>query len=468
MTAKLEETIARLATVPHRIADPELIPAPRYYDPDFFALERERLWPKVWQMACRLEEIPEPGDYTVYEILDHSVILINTGEDVRAFRNACRHRGVRLVHGPGRVGEAGFVCPFHGWRFAPTGECTFVYGRPIFSERVLEPAAIGLAPVRVETWGGCAFINFDEEAPPLREWLGPVAERLEARHVDRLRAEWWCGTVLPTNWKLAVEAFQEGYHVMQTHPQLYERTYRAGAFYGPDAEGRMPNEQVTAREAVNLAVDFLARLSEGMAGMVHRTEVEVLERLRNLEVPEDPDLAYQMFMGTAWEEIARDARARGVPMFDIARVMREIEFHAVEFIFPHFFLLPMIGAMSSYRVRPLGPESCFFEIWSLVIPPEGEPFESPLEPRILPYDSPEFPEIPRQDYSNLPLQQRGVHDLEVLRLGRGGNGLPGEGMISNYQRLIDGFLAGLDWQHLTRASRIVNSGFDAPILDIGF
>jgi len=55
-----------------------------------------------------------------------------------------------------------------------------------------------------------------------------------------------------------------------------------------------------------------------------------------------------------------------------------------------------------------------------------------------------------------------------MRLGRGGENLPGEGMISNYQRLIDGYLAGLDAATLARASQVVNSGFDATILDIGF
>jgi len=144
-------------------------------------------------------------------------------------------------------------------------------------------------------------------------------------------------------------------------------------------------------------------------------------------------------------------------------VQMEQPFHAVEFMFPHYFLLPMMGAMSSYRVRPLTPETCFFEIWSLVIRPEGEDFDTPTGPTILPYDSPEFPEIPRQDYANLPLQQRGLHDLTHMRLAA-----HHEGLISNYQRLIDGYLAGLDRDVLTKASQTVNSGFNAPILDIGF
>jgi len=145
------------------------------------------------------------------------------------------------------------------------------------------------------------------------------------------------------------------------------------------------------------------------------------------------------------------------------QVAQAQEFHAVEFMFPHFFLLPFIGAMSSYRVRPLTPETCLFEIWSLVIRPEGEPYETPTEPTVLPYNSPDFPEIPRQDYSNLPIQQLGLHSIRHMRLSK-----TIEGMISNYQRLIDGYIAGLDRETLRHGQNMVNSGFDTPIADIGF
>ena len=62
--------VSALETVPHRITNPELIPAERYFDPAFFELEKEKLWPHVWQMACRLEEIPEVGDYVEYSIFE--------------------------------------------------------------------------------------------------------------------------------------------------------------------------------------------------------------------------------------------------------------------------------------------------------------------------------------------------------------------------------------------------------------
>jgi len=462
-----------LARVPYRVTDPELVAAERYYDPEFFELEKKHLWPKVWQMACRLEEIPKVGDYTIYNILDHSVLLMRTSEGVKAFRNACRHRGVRLAHGPGHCSEEGLVCPFHGWRWNKDGDNIFVFGRELFDERLLERAEIDLAPVRCEFWAGCAFINFDHEAPPLRDCLGPVAARMDARHADKLKMDWWFGTVLPTNWKLANEAFQEGYHVMQTHPQLHDLAYRAADSYGPDFHDTRPNEGLAPRDAVDLQIANFKRLSSGMGGMVHQTELDVLDRISGMDLPEDTDLALQTFYAAACNAITEDARGRGADMFDILKVQSEVEFHAVEYMFPHFFLLPTFGAMSSYRVRPLGPETCFFELWSLVIRPDDEPYDTPNEPTVIPYNSPEFPEIPRQDYSNLPIQQLGLHDIDFMRLGRGGNSSShirggGEGMISNCHRLVDGYLAGLDNETLRKAQNVVNSGFNATVLDIGF
>ena len=454
---------AALAKIPFRITDPERIPARRYYDDAFFEAEREHLWPHVWQMACRLEEIPEVGDYVEYTILDKSVIVVRGNDGVKAFKNACRHRGVRLANGPGNCGKSGFVCPFHGWRWDAQGECTFVFGKQVFSAEALEQTEIDLEPVRVEFWAGCAFINFDDDAPALRETLGPIADRLDARNADKLKMDWWCGTVLPTNWKLAMEAFQEGYHVMQTHPQLHAVGLGAGAIYGPDGDGWAPNMAVDGREAVGLMVDFYDRCGAGMDGMVHESERAVIRELRDLDVPEDPGAAVGQFMERAYHDIEADARQRGAPMFEIARVFQEEKFKAVDYIFPHFFLLPLVSAMSSYRIRPLTAETCLFEIWSLVLRPEGVEYDTPSEPTMLPYNSQAFPEIPRQDYSNLPIQQLGLHNLDEFRLAK-----DVEGTISNYQRLIDGYLAGLDWDRLVHAHHVVNSGYDSPIMDIGF
>jgi carnitine monooxygenase subunit len=291
-----------------KVRNPEFIPSPRYYDARFFALEKERFWPYVWQMACRLEQIPNVGDFTEYTILDRSVIVIRTQSGIKAFQNACRHRGVKLASGHGNFAKRGFVCPFHGWRYDIDGRSCFVFGRQIFNEQVLKQSDIDLTPVRAELWAGCAFINFDNAAATLLESLGPVAERLNARNVDQLRMEWWYSTVLPTNWKLAMEAFQEGYHVMRTHPQLHALTPSTMAAFGYDAD-LAPTRAMSSREVIHRSVDFLKSVSEGMAGMIHATEVAVLEKLRDMPVPDDPGRASAAFFARAQEAIAQDGRA---------------------------------------------------------------------------------------------------------------------------------------------------------------
>ena len=112
--------------VPFAIELPDRVPKERYYDPDFYRLEAELLWSRTWQMACRLEEIPRPGDFAEYEILDQSVLVVRSEDmGVRAFDNVCRHRGVRFAQGRGSK-PGGFVCPFHGWCYGTDGQNTRV------------------------------------------------------------------------------------------------------------------------------------------------------------------------------------------------------------------------------------------------------------------------------------------------------------------------------------------------------
>jgi nitrite reductase/ring-hydroxylating ferredoxin subunit len=454
---------------PLRITRPELIPTRRYYDQDFYQLECERLWPHAWQMACRLEQIPEVGDWVEYTILGRSVIVVRTREGVKAFHNHCRHRGVPLAAGGhGNCASKGFTCPFHGWRWNMEGECTFVYGRHLFSEDLLAKDQLALRPCRVETWGGCAFINFDDDAPSYRECIGPVADRLEAHGVGKLRAEWWFATVLPANWKIAMEAFMEGYHVMKTHPQLQETVPSLyNSRYGNDTGGiGVPiNPRQGVRENILSQIENLRRLSAGMAGMVHAKEVAIAEQLAGIDLPDDPALAVPAWFAKLQDEIVRQLRARGEDVPDLNQVAVSDPVNAVEFLFPHYFLLPFFTGMSSYRIRPLGPESCLFELWSLTHFPEGEAPPAPMEPTMLPFDSQSFPEIPRQDYSNIPLQQKGLHStgFDYMRLSK-----QVEGLISNYHRLIDGYIEGVAPAKLAKANQQLGGNFDGPILDPGF
>ena len=443
------------SAVPFAVDVPDRIRKERYYDADFFALEAEQLWPRVWQMACRLDEIPDPGDYASYEILDQSVIVVR-GDDmgVRAFHNVCRHRGVRLVEGQGTC-TSGFTCPFHGWCYGADGANTFVSRSSTFSEHNMAADEINLVPVQCDTYGGCAWINLDPKAPPLRESIEPFATYMDAWQLENMHPEWWYSFRLPVNWKLAQEAFMEQYHVLETHPQLR-------------LPGRYPSKTkpFDAAKFLDSELEYLRVMSEGMAGMVHANDVKVAERLRpKVKLAKDPVQAR-----VDWEREFNDAvvkwhRAKLHLIPDLNQVETDGFTEPMVYCFPHHFILPMYSSASQYRFRPLGPEETLMEIWSLTRFPEGkQPPKLPV-PEPWAHDDPRVPPIPTQDFSNLPKQQLGLHSrsFEFMRISA-----QIEGHLSNFHRTIDGYLEGRTSKKLLRALRELNiNPLERPVVDLG-
>jgi hypothetical protein len=126
----------------------------------------------------------------------------------------------------------------------------------------------------------------------------------------------------------------------------------------------------------------------------------------------------------------------------------------------------MYSSASAYRFRPLGPEETLMEIWSLTRFPEGSERERPTPPDVWEHDDSRWPPIPTQDFSNLPRQQKGLHarGFEYMRLSEGA-----EGGLSNFERTIDGFLAGLPHDALVPALQAINvNPLEQPVVDLGF
>jgi phenylpropionate dioxygenase-like ring-hydroxylating dioxygenase large terminal subunit len=442
--------------VPYGVEVPDRIPKERYYDADFFQMEADLLWPRVWQMACRLEEIPGVRDFVEYEILDQSVIVVRTAEDeVAAFQNSCRHRGVKVIEGRGTL-KSGFTCPFHGWCYGLDGKNTFVSKAKSFSEHNLQSADIDLVPVRCEVWGGCAWINLDDGAPPLRSCIEPFASILDAWKVESMRTEWWQSFRLPVNWKLAQEAFLEQYHVIETHPELVI----PNRFVPRDPATFNPKTFVDAE------LHYLHVMSEGMGGMVHANDVAVAEAQRDRELPHDPGEAMAAWHANLNDAVVAWHTERGAVIPDLNELTEAGINESMFYCFPHYFVLPMYSSASSYRFRPLGPEETLMEIWSLTRYPVGQepgPLQPP-EPRA--HDDERIPPIPTQDFSNLPRQQKGLHNagFAYMRLSEGI-----EGGIANFERTLDGFLAGLSSDQLAAALRAVNvNPLERPVVDLGF
>lgn len=213
--------------VPERVPDayrlrnalpggPKRISTDRFWKKEFHDLEVEHIWRKVWQMACREDEIPNVGDYYVYDIAHLSFLVVRTEDGIRAYQNACLHRGRTLKDCHGR-GAKEFRCPFHGWSWRLDGSLKEIPSEWDFqgirnSVNRLQEAKVGL-------WEGFVFINPDLDAGPLEEFLGPVMiEHYRRYGFSHRYIQANVSKLVRGNWKIAMEAFMESYHVIATHP----------------------------------------------------------------------------------------------------------------------------------------------------------------------------------------------------------------------------------------------------------
>ena len=194
------------------------VPVSRYTTAAFHDVEMEKLWPKVWQMACREEEIPNVGDFTVYEIGSYSILVVQTAEGIKAHHNVCRHRGRKLCEHPGRGHAPSFICPFHGFSWNIDGSLRGLTSEWDFSH--IDQNNFDLTPVKVAHWGGWVFVNMDMNAEPFEDFIGDLAEHFDVWRPEERYIEAHVGKVMSCNWKLCQEAFMEAFHVITTHPQI--------------------------------------------------------------------------------------------------------------------------------------------------------------------------------------------------------------------------------------------------------
>ena len=190
-----------------------------YYSREHCDREWRALWSRTWNLAGLTADVREPGDFFRFDLGPESFIVVMDDErTIRAFYNVCQHRGSRLVEADfGR--RRNFVCPFHSWCWALNGTLTRITDRETFDPDVVadEPP---LAEVRCEVWGAFVFINMDPDAEPLAAYLDVLPDVLDVYRfedmfpVKDVSAEW------PVNWKIALDAFMEGYHAHQRHPEL--------------------------------------------------------------------------------------------------------------------------------------------------------------------------------------------------------------------------------------------------------
>jgi nitrite reductase/ring-hydroxylating ferredoxin subunit len=192
-------------------------PVARYTTKAWHDLEVERLWKRVWQMACREEEIPRPGDHLRYDIAGRSFLVVRTPTGaIKAFPNACLHRGRMLKEHDGNTPN--LRCPFHGFCWKLDGKLFEIPADWDFPQ--IDKATFNLPELPVATWAGFVFINPDPGCSPFDDFVRELATQFERWDLAALYKQAHVAKVMACNWKVAQEAFCEAYHVNGTHPQI--------------------------------------------------------------------------------------------------------------------------------------------------------------------------------------------------------------------------------------------------------
>lgn len=194
------------------------IPFDRYTSPEFFNREIEHMWKRVWQFACRDEHVAEVGDYYVYDLARLSIVIVRTENGLKGYYNSCLHRGTKLKPS----GDAGWApslrCPYHAWEWNLEGTVKNIPCEWEFPQ--LDRAKACLPEVRVESWNGFVFINFDKDAPSLLDYLEVLPDHFRNWDLTGWYVHTHVRKHLPGNWKLAQDAFMEAYHTPYVHPEM--------------------------------------------------------------------------------------------------------------------------------------------------------------------------------------------------------------------------------------------------------
>jgi nitrite reductase/ring-hydroxylating ferredoxin subunit len=366
------------------------------------------MWTRTWQWACREEHVAEPGDYYVYEIGPHSVLIVRDAHgEIKAYVNACLHRGTKFRSGGADGAFTEIRCPYHGWAWELDGSLKrvpYAWDAPHVNER-----DFSLPEVAVGLWGGFVFVNLDSEPTPFDEYLAPIPEHLANFDMSSRFVELHIEKELHCNWKAAIEAFIENYHTQETHPQL---------LYGSDDEGTQYDVFTN-----HVSRFFCAFGVSSPSIEPPPTEQELVDMML---------VGDRSVLGDAME-VKPGESARIV----MARVLRQVlgEKYRVDLdrytdtemidvsqygLFPNMVLFPQLSLPMVYRFRPIGgnPNRTLFELLILRPAPDQGRQPPPARPHRLeerdsfttvPGFDPNLGEVYDQDTGNLRAQQEGFH-----------------------------------------------------------
>jgi phenylpropionate dioxygenase-like ring-hydroxylating dioxygenase large terminal subunit len=395
------------------------IPTDRYHCDDYARREFENLWMRVWQIAGRAEEIPNPGDWKVHKIRDQSFLLVRGRDgEIRGFVNACRHRGNRLCEGKGNSGR--FTCKYHNWTYGLDGQALAV-AHPDFDGSIEEfvgpKQELGLIPISCECFAGFIFINPDRDAMPLSEFLGPARDVLAAYRMEEwVPVEYNFREDLGCNWKVVMDAFGESYHIQGVHPELLglsdtkrERFQTFGDHcastvpFGPptegDAEKEVQNILGVPAEQFPLYGDVLPNFEKTIAGY--------RDASGKLDLP-DGLTPRRLFQNLIRAELT----AKG---YDVSRLTdTQMTDYSYWLFFPNVFIQVGVGDATIIvnEPHPTGDRNkCIWHTMNLHWLPEGERAARAEPVKVMPPGEHFYMNwVMDQDYEQMPIQQEGLRN----------------------------------------------------------
>jgi phenylpropionate dioxygenase-like ring-hydroxylating dioxygenase large terminal subunit len=310
-----------------------------YYSDERFERERD-IFGRVWLNVAESSEIPNPGDWVVRDVAVRSVsAVIVRGKDmkIRAFHNICSHRGMKLLwDSKGRGGK--FSCPYHAWVYDSQGGLVNIPDEGCFPH--VDKKESGLSAIRCDEWEGMVFINLDATGTQsLDEYLGPLKSRVADLPLTSYPYTARVGSMIDANWKLAIEAQCEAYHVRALHSRTVSKM-----------------------------------LSSKENPFVHPLQSEILGAHRMNSVPRNPEfeltpekLVQAFSFRNAAQMVIADTGAQGSPERtfaghpDINTSGSNVWGNDQYILYPHFIFHMSLGGWWLHRFWPIAPNKCYWE-----------------------------------------------------------------------------------------------------------
>jgi phenylpropionate dioxygenase-like ring-hydroxylating dioxygenase large terminal subunit len=425
---------------------PDTISKESYISKEYMELENAKLWPRVWQLACREQQVMRPGDWYKYDFADQSILIVRTQNgEIKGLFNTCLHRGSPLKTESSGTSRD-LRCRYHGWRWNLDGTKKEVTDEEDFTPSCVTGEKLKLPEVKVDTWGGFVFINKDPNCGSLLDFLGAIVPAMEHYELDKRKILRHRTTILPCNWKTAMNAFMDGYHIQGTHPQALEMYDDTGMTY--DTEGlhayhiqprgtesrpspRVGENKPTKREM--LAASLAAR--EGLDLMSQ----EALQRIKTMadEMPED--MSPPKFIA---DKIRADRHGDEAYLDKFHDGQFGLENNPIWHIFPNV-TTPQNAIVSFYlRFRPyeLEPEKCLFDVWTMErLKPGEEMGPAPKTEFFNDYrDHDGWGGVLLQDLDNVVKVQRGMHNCTFTHFTLGYQDI----QIKHHDRVLRSYLMG--------------------------